>query len=181
MKSTKTLLVAALAAGSLVMAADASADRGGGHWSGGSHGGSHWSGGHSGHWSGGHSGHWAGGHSGHWSGGHYGHWSGGHWRGRGGYWGPSWGFYLGVPLFWPSYYWGTPYYYDDYWYPRETILYSDVAPAPYEEVAPPTTQVPSGTAVPSRGPLYMNYCESARAYFPKVTSCPEGWKFIAPN
>jgi len=35
--------------------------------------------------------------------------------------------------------------------------------------------------VPQQGPLYMNYCESARAYFPKVTTCPEGWKLSNPT
>ena len=31
---------------------------------------------------------------------------------------------------------------------------------------------------PTQAPAYMNYCESAKAYFPKVTTCPEGWKFV---
>jgi hypothetical protein len=47
-------------------------------------------------------------------------------------------------------------------------------------MAPPpqTTEVPVGEGSPTQGPLYMNYCESAKAYFPKVNSCPEGWRFI---
>ncbi len=49
----------------------------------------------------------------------------------------------------------------------------------YEEA--PTTQVVPGPGAPNQGPLYMNYCESAKAYYPKVTTCPEGWKFIAPT
>lgn len=171
MKPIRTVLVAALAAGGLVMAVDASAQ----HHSGGHSGGGHWSGGHSG-------GHWSGGS--HWSGGH---WGGGHWGG----WGPRWSFYFGVPLAWGPYYWGTPYYwgapyyYYDYGYPYEYSYpdeaYPDAAPAPSEQL-PPTTQVPSAQpGAPARGPLYMNYCASAKAYFPKVTQCPEGWKFIAPN
>jgi len=31
---------------------------------------------------------------------------------------------------------------------------------------------------PTQAPAYMNYCDSSKAYYPKVTSCPEGWKFI---
>jgi hypothetical protein len=176
MKPIRTLLVAALAAGGLVMAADASAQH---------HSGGHWSGGHSG-------GHWSGGHraGSHWSGGHWngGHWGGARWHGG---WGPRWSFYFGVPLFWAPYYssapyyWGPPYYYDYdygyYGYPYPDASYPDAAPAPSEEL-PQTTQVPSAQeGAPSRGPLYMNYCASAKAYFPKVTKCPEGWKFIAPD
>ena len=166
MKSLRILVVAALAAGGLALATDAAADRhGGGHGSGGYSGG-HWSGGHTG-------GHWSGGYG---SGGHSGH-----------YWGPSWGFYLGVPLYWPSYYyWGAPYYYpysysypyyDDYSYPT----YREYEPAPMEESVPPSEVAPPGPGAPSQGPLYMNYCASAKAYYPKVASCPEGWKFIAPR
>jgi hypothetical protein len=39
----------------------------------------------------------------------------------------------------------------------------------------------SSQGSPERGPLYMNFCESANAYYPKVTSCPEGWKFQPPS
>jgi hypothetical protein len=45
----------------------------------------------------------------------------------------------------------------------------------------PTTEVPRGEGAPSQGPLYMNYCDSAKAYFPKVTACPEGWKLRSPT
>src|SRR5260221_2725229 len=114
-------------------------------------------------------------------------WSGTHragtWGGRynGGY--PRWhgnvGFYFGVPLFWPGYY-GYPYYYD---YPR-TVVYRDVAPYPMAypegEMSAPAAVAPNAPGAPSQGPLYMNYCESAKAYFPKITACPEGWRFIAP-
>jgi len=40
--------------------------------------------------------------------------------------------------------------------------------------------VPYSQDAPRTGPLYLNYCDSAKAYYPKVTSCPEGWKFIEP-
>jgi hypothetical protein len=111
----------------------------------------------------------------------YGH---GYWHGR--HWYPSWGFYYGVPLF-LSAAWGWPYYYDYYYYPRGGVIYRDVEryPQSYPEgvlVGPPvaSTEVPLGDGAPTRGPLYMNYCESAKAYFPKVTTCPEGWRLATP-
>jgi hypothetical protein len=120
-------------------------------------------------WSGTHrSGTWSGGH---WSGGH--HWVG-HPRHR---WHGGVSFYFGVPLFWPAYYWGWPYYYYDY--PR-TVIYREVERIPEGEIAP-STEVQPAPGAPAQGPLYMNYCESAKAYYPKVTSCPEGWKFVEPT
>jgi hypothetical protein len=104
-----------------------------------------------------------------------------HWGHR--HWYPSWGFYFGAPLIASA--WGWPYY--DYWYgyggPR--VVYRDVLRDSYPEgvmVGPPvsTTEVPRGDGAPTQGPLYMNYCESAKAYFPKVTSCPEGWRLATP-
>jgi hypothetical protein len=162
MKAIKPLvLAAALTAAGVLGTMDAQAARG----SGGVSGGSHWSGGHS---SGG----------GHWSGGGRGHWGGGR------FWGPSFGFYLGAPLFygayWGSPYWGYPY---DYYYPRTVIV--DQAVERYPQSYPqgvmesaPTTEVPRSAGAPTQGPTYMNFCASANAYYPKVTSCPEGWKFL---
>ena len=118
-----------------------------------------------------------GGHSpGHWSGG--GH-RGGHWGG--GYrWGPRFGFYLGAPVLFGAYAWGYPY---DYYYPRTVIVdrVLERYPASYPQgvmESAPTTEVPMTPGAPTQGPAYMNYCDSAKAYYPKVTSCPEGWKFL---
>jgi hypothetical protein len=122
------------------------------------------------------------------------HWRGSNWRGHGHwggyrYWpGSRWGFYYGVPLFLGAAY-GWPYYYDydRYYYPRSAVIYRDAEPYPQSfpegEIgpAPATTEVPRGEGAPSRGPLYMNYCESAKAYFPKVTTCPEGWRLATPS
>lgn len=167
MKPMRTLLVAALAASGLVLATQAAAQHSGGH-----SGGGHWSGGHSG---------------GHFSGGHFngGHFGGGHFRGgHRHFFGPSWSFAFGVPLFWGPYYWGAPYYYpyydDYYYYPDAPVVYREREVVPYDTM-PPTTEAQPGPGAPSQGPLYMNYCASAKAYYPKVTSCPEGWKFITPN
>ena len=88
------------------------------------------------------------------------------------------------PLYWgAAYAWGYPYYsgypYYDWGYPN--YYYYDAPPA-YNQPAPMPegTLVPPSEGAPSNGPLYMNYCDSAKAYYPKVTSCPEGWKFISP-
>ena len=104
---------------------------------------------------------------------------GGHWSGGHGHWYPRVGFYVGAPLLWSAWYWGGPY--DYYYYPR-TVVYDRVIeryPSSYPDgVMEPGTEVPRGQGAPMQGPAYMNYCDSAKAYYPKVTSCPEGWKFI---
>ena len=160
MRAIKSLVVAvALTAAGVAISADAqAATHGGGGWSGHTGGTGHWSGG----------AHWGGG-----------HWSGGHWGGwHGRFWGPRFGLFIGAPIVWSSYYWGYPYYpyyYDWYAYPR--AAYVERYPMSTPEEAP-TTEAPVGPGAPTQGPLYMNYCESAKAYYPKVTSCPEGWKFL---
>ena len=199
MKAIKSLLVAAVAvAGISALAFDVEAARGGGGGggarSGGSHGGSwgggrgaavHGGGGHGGGHGGGGGWHGGGGHGGHYYGhGHYGH---GHYS-YGGYYPYYW---WGWPLAWSAaWYWGYPYYYD-YYYPR-AVYYDPVVnryPAQYPDGVmepmpqggggmPPTTSVAPDPGAPTQGPAYMNYCESAKAYYPKVTSCPEGWKFL---
>lgn len=165
MKAIRSLVVAAVAAMGMAAFADAQAADSG-HHSGGRMGG-----GGGGHWNGGH---WNGGH---WNGGHW-H-GGGHWGGR--HWYPRAGFYVGAPLPWSAWYWGWPY---DYYYPR-TVVYDRVIeryPAAYpDDETEPSTEVAPSKGAPTQGPLYMNYCASAQAYYPKVTSCPEGWKFIAPS
>jgi hypothetical protein len=194
MKTTGKVLLAVLAvAGSLVVSDVWAQSRGGGGrgssgasmsagsrgaaWSGGGHsGGRSYSGG--GYSRGGYS-HGGYSHGGYSHGGHY----GGYYRPYYGYsyW-PAWSFYWGIPVL-SAAYWGYPYY-DNYYYPRAPVYGAAPNPAPYPEyyMGPPaTTEVPQGEGTPSQGPLYMNYCESAKAYFPKVTACPEGWKFIAPQ
>lgn len=112
--------------------------------------------------------------------GSHGHWKPGHrhWRGhRHG--GIHWGLSFGVPLAFGAA-WGWPGYYYDY--PRETIIYREREVFPEGVIEPePTPEIPRGEGAPTQGPLYMNYCESRRAYFPKVTSCPEGWKLETPT
>ena len=157
MKALRALLISAVAAAGLA-AVDASAQHATRHSGGGAR-----------HWSG--------------SGGH---WSGGHWSGHRSHWhGSRIGFYFGVPVLWGAWYWGAPYYYGPYYpYYPGTILYREVERVPESypdgEMGPAAEATP-GPGAPTQGPLYLNYCESAKAYYPKVTSCPEGWKFNRPN
>jgi len=158
MKAIKSLVVAvALTAAGMAIGADAQAATHGG-WSGHTGGTGHWSGGHfsGGHFSGGH-----------FAGGHFGHGPR--------FFGPRFSFFIGAPLIWPAWYWGYPYYYDWYYYPRAAYVERYPMSTPDDAA---TTEAPVGPGAPTQGPLYMNYCESAKAYYPKVTSCPEGWKFL---
>ena len=164
MRPIKALVVATLAAAGMMATADVYADVKHGWRGGGSHAGRHWNGGHR--------------HFGH---GHR-HWGGTHF-----------GLSIGVPLFYGAYAWGGypyawggyPYY--DPWYYGPTVVYREREVIREPEVVetirevPATTEVPRSEGAPRSGPLYMNYCESAKAYYPKVTQCPEGWKFISPT
>ncbi len=83
-----------------------------------------------------------------------------------------------MPLLYSSLYWGYPY---DYYYPRTVVYpapYADPYPDGVMEAPPATTEVPRTQGAPSQGPAYLNFCASSNAYYPKVTSCPEGWKFL---
>ena len=104
-----------------------------------------------------------------------------HWRGHHHHrWHGHFGFFFGAPLLWSAWHWGWPYY-DPFFHPYpRALVYREVERWP--EMSPPeSTQLPKGEGAPTQGPLYMNYCESAKAYFPKVTSCPEGWKMTTPS
>lgn len=151
MNAMKSLfLAAALTAAGLTATVDAQANPAArGGWSGGGHGGGNWSG-------------------------HRGPWGGQR------YWGPRVGFYIGAPILFGPWYWGYPY---DYYYPRGVVVERVIEryPQSYPDGvmdSAPTTEVPRTPGAPSQAPAYMNFCESAKAYYPKVTSCPEGWKFV---
>jgi hypothetical protein len=163
--------------------ADAQARSGGS--SGGSRGGSY-SGGHSG----GHSGAWNGTRSGWHGGSSHGYYGGGHYRY--GYWpyGLGLGLAIAAPWYWGGYY--SPYYYGYYGAPYYPATYS-VAPygayadgsVPYEYSTPPEPTTDLGPVsepgTPMERPLYLNYCASAKAYFPKVRTCAEGWQMKRPT
>jgi len=169
MRTIRILAVAVMAAGGLALGSAQAAS----HMSGG--------GGH-GSWSGGHGG-WSGGHGGSYHGGSYhgGGYYGGHYHGYYPY-HTTVGFYFGAPWVWGPWYWGGyPY---DYYYPGYAAYPSYPAdPGAYPEgtMEPPapTTEVdPNAAGAPTEAPAYMNYCVSSRAYYPKVATCPEGWKFV---
>lgn len=141
---------------------------GGGHYSGGGGGGRHSGGGQ-----------YRGGRHGAYYGGHHGGYRYGHGQWHGGL-----SLHYGVPIWGPWYYGlysSWPYY--DAWYPSP---YYGPAPYPYAVAdagpPPPTTEVPPfAQGAPTQRPLYLNFCESAKAYYPKVTTCPEGWRLATPS
>jgi hypothetical protein len=103
-------------------------------------------------------------------GGHH-HHGGSHGHGRvivgvGPWWGPgSWGGYYGYYPYYPyySYYPYYPYY-------------------PYSQpVTAPTTYIERQLETGSPPEAYWYYCQSARAYYPAVQSCPESWLRVAPK
>jgi len=114
-----------------------------------------------------------GGHSG--GGAHSGSTGGGAWHGGGGGgWhggGPGWwGVGLGLGLGWDALYFGYPYYgypYPGYYYPYGS---STVIVGPTDPLA----------QTPQNPPPVANwyYCESAKAYYPYVRQCPEGWHLV---
>jgi hypothetical protein len=73
---------------------------------------------------------------------------------------------VGAPLFWgPAYYYPPDYYYaPGYYYPPPSPAYIEQSPAPAEQ-----------------GSQYWYYCPSARAYYPYVDGCPEGWQRVQPS
>ena len=60
-----------------------------------------------------------------------------------------------------------------YFYPAPIYPY----PNPY---VPPVAMVP-GPPPPQAATQYWYYCNSARGYYPYVTSCPEGWMQVVPQ
>jgi len=166
---------------------------GGGGYSGGGGGGGgggrHGGGGGGGSWNGGGHGHGGGYYRGGYSGGHghYGHSHYGY-----GYYRPYWGFYAAAPFLWgaaygyPYYggYYGYPYYGAPAYYAPPASVYDGgaVSAAPSTDLGPPADgSAAQAPGAPQQGPLYLNYCASSKAYFPKVQSCPEGWQFIQPQ
>ncbi len=167
MDAKRIALVAALAAAGMLIVAElpaAPSPRGGGR-----------PGGHGSHGS------WHGSHGGHW---------------RGSDWGWGLGLAIGVPwaLGWyDPWYWGPAYYpshaygpaYRGYGYAceqdedcwRERLARTEPAP-PTTEVAP---AVPGEEGGPTQRPLHLNYCDSAKAWFPHVRACPGGWRLVLPE
>ncbi|HET7365160.1 MAG TPA: hypothetical protein VFJ70_16455 [Burkholderiales bacterium] len=74
------------------------------------------------------------------------------------------GVHFGVPLFWPAPYYALPPYYPPPYY------------VPYAYL-PPAAALPP-PAYPERESYYWYYCPSARAYYPYVRECPDGWQRV---
>jgi len=72
---------------------------------------------------------------------------------------------IGAPLFAPFYY-PAPYYY-----------YPPVAAMPYS----PPQYIEQGVAAPEQSQGYWYYCADAKAYYPYVKECPEGWQRVMPQ
>ncbi len=88
------------------------------------------------------------------------------------------GVVVGVPLYWPDYYY-YPYYPYSYPYPYYPYSYYSYPPAaPYAPpyVVPNDTRPPTGEQTPS-----WYYCPSAKAYYPYVRQCPKGWQRVPPQ
>lgn len=60
-----------------------------------------------------------------------------------------------------------------YFYPAPIYPY----PNPY---VPPVVVTPAPPP-PQAAPQYWYFCNSARGYYPYVTSCPEGWMQVVPQ
>lgn len=81
---------------------------------------------------------------------------------------------------------GAPYYYaNDVYYVQRPEGYAVVdappgyaeAPAPAAPPAPSAPAAPTATAPAATGTWY--YCDSAKAYYPYVQECKEGWRPVA--
>lgn len=85
---------------------------------------------------------------------------------RHGGWG-HWGWYAPLPFLYlgaySAYSYPYPYYYPAPYYGPSTVVVQGVAPT--QPVAPPQQQ-------------FWYYCESAKAYYPYIPSCQEGWKMV---
>lgn len=137
----------------------------------------------------------AGRHGGYGHSGHYGHYSHGHYGGYYPGWGWGVGIGLGVPwgLGWYDPWWGWGSYpsygygaaYPNYAYACELDEDCLRARESRNEPAAPTTEVPPAAfgaeGGPTQRPLHLNYCDSARAWFPQVRTCPGGWRLVRPE
>ena len=82
-----------------------------------------------------------------------------------------------VPSFawWHRGWWGPPY---PFWYGPSYFV---VAAAPVVVTPPPVVESPPVFVEPEPAQSYWYYCQSARAYYPNVQSCPEAWVKVPPR
>lgn len=134
------------------------------------------------------------------SGAAFGHGGGyGGWRGGGGWHGGTRvGVYLGAPIgfnfgyspypYYRAPYYGTPYYYPPapVYYPPASTYYPPVQPAPViyterSESPQISPQVAPRNSSQDVQESWWYYCVDAKAYYPYVNQCPEGWLRVAPQ
>ena len=99
-------------------------------------------------------------------------WHGGGFHGGGGWHGGWYGGWRGGFYGWygPWYPFGYPYYYP-YAYPYY-----------YPYTYPPPADPSAAVSVPSEPQQsYWYYCKDSKAYYPYVTSCPDGWIPVVPT
>ncbi|HEX4943131.1 MAG TPA: hypothetical protein VFV55_02190 [Usitatibacteraceae bacterium] len=125
-------------------------------------------------------------------------WNGGNWDHRShSHWGWGLGLAFGVPwaLGWyDPWYWGPAYYPPYYGYGPVYRSYGYACEQDEDcwrerqsrgEPAPATTEVapaaPGEEGGPTQRPLHLNYCDSAKAWYPHVRTCPGGWRLVRPD
>jgi len=84
--------------------------------------------------------------------------------------GPVW---IGPP------YWGYPYYTPPVVVAPPPVVVPPAAPPVV--VQPPAPQVYVQPDERAAHESYYYYCESAKAYYPYVKECPQGWTHVAPQ
>lgn len=83
----------------------------------------------------------------------------------------TFGFY-GGPVWWGPGYWGPGYWGPSYYYAPPPVVVAPAEPRVYvERDAPPA-------AAPAQ---WWYWCQSAKAYYPYVSTCSEGWQRVAPQ
>jgi hypothetical protein len=79
----------------------------------------------------------------------------------------------------PAFWWGPAPWYGAPWYGARWY-----GLPPYYAYGPPPVIVERPSVYVERAPApagYWYYCESAGAYYPQVSSCPEPWLKVAPR
>jgi hypothetical protein len=85
----------------------------------------------------------------------------------------TFGVYVGPSVMWgPA--WGHPVYGPPFYYPPSVVVVPAAPPPP-----PPVYIEQSQPAAESQ--QYWHFCKSAKAYYPYVKECPEGWQRVLPQ
>jgi hypothetical protein len=89
----------------------------------------------------------------------------------------SFGFY-GGPLWWGPGYWGPGYWGPGYWaYSAPPVVVVPSEPRVYVE----RDDLPAAPAASTATGQWWYWCQSAKAYYPYVSTCSEGWQRVAPQ